>query len=103
MAAGSITRVTDDRRLTEQFIFFLGLSFILPPLFNWLSGYIGDIANAIVYLILALAMIPLLRPFSRVTAAAIIPSTRPAQPNVSMTNVHQEADSEIHVVVNNEP
>jgi hypothetical protein len=96
---GSISRAADDRRLVERFIMFYILLILLPPLFRWIPGNLRDFALTALYILLVGAMVPLLLPFTRVVASAIIALGRRDKDAVSISGLHQEQDSTLNIVV----
>lgn len=97
VAAASITRAADDRRLVEQFMYLFILSLIVPPVFRLLPGILRDGALVLVYGILAVAMLPLLRPVSRSIAGAIAALGRAPEPTVSIGHLNQQPGSALSI------
>ena len=95
--AASISRAADDRRLVEQFTYLFILSLIIPPIFRFLPGFFGDLALALVYFLLALAMLPLLKPVSRIIAATLSALAREKEATVSIGQIYQDPHSAVSI------
>ena len=90
VTATSISRAADDRRLVEQFVRLFFLSIIIPPIFGFLPGFLGDAASGLVYLIFGFALIPLVIPFSREISKVISALGQPNKSGISIATLHQE-------------
>jgi hypothetical protein len=97
VSAASISRASDDRQHVEQFVYLLVLFVILPPMFRFFPEFLNDIAAGLVYVILVLAMLPLVKSFSRAVANAIAALTRPEQSTVSISQLEQKEGAKISI------
>jgi hypothetical protein len=94
-----IASAADDRREIERFVYLFIIGLILPPGFRFLPRFLGDIAQILVYLLLATAMIPLVKPFSRSIATVIASLGSERQPSLSIGQVNQADRASISIAI----
>lgn len=96
VTAASISRAADDRQRIEHFIYLFVLSLIISQVFSLLPAFLG-IALSFMYGILGIAMLMLLKPFSRAVAMAIVNFGRPQQPEISISQLKQEKGASLSI------
>lgn len=95
----AVSGLQDDRASLQRFLMLLVLSTIVPPVFYRLPFLIGDLAGPLVYLLFALAMLPLLPAAAKVIAGAVSNLARATeQSSVLLPNLHLEGGSELIII-----
>lgn len=97
---GTVSKSRDDRVSFERFIVFFILGSIIPPIFYRLPSEIGDMAASLVYITIAIALLPSLRPTSRLIASSIAGLARVAiMPTLQIDELHQAPSAEMTIAV----
>jgi len=97
---GTIAKARDDRVALERFIVLFLLGMIIPPIFYRVPDQFIRLGSSLISLLIALALLPLIRPTARVISIAISALARRVNgPAVEIENLHQEPTAELSIVV----